>query len=190
MTQNENTNRQWILSERPAGEPTDKTLKLVESEIPKAIDTQMLLRTMFLSLDPYVRGRISEAPSYSPPVALGDVMAGGTVTRVVTSNVKGCAVGDFVLSFSGWQDYAVSDGKSVTNLGKAPAHPSWALGIMGMPGFTAWAGLTQIGAPKADETLVVAAATGPVGATVGRSAISWDAMLWALPVVQRNVPML
>jgi NADPH-dependent curcumin reductase CurA len=168
MTQNQKTNRQWILAERPVGEPTDKTLKLVEAEVPKAGDGQMLLRTMYLSLDPYIRGRMSDAPSYSPPVALGGVMVGGTVSEVVTSNLKGFAAGDFVLSFSGWQDYALTDGKGVTNLGKSPTHPSWALGIMGMPGFTAWAGLTQIGAPKAGETLVVAAATGPVGATVGQ----------------------
>ena len=168
MTQNEKTNRQWILSERPVGEPTNKTLKLVEVEVPKAGDGQMLLRTMYLSLDPYMRGRMSDAPSYSPPVALGGVMVGGTVAQVVTSSAKGFTAGDFVLSFSGWQDYALFDGKGVTNLGKAPTHQSWALGIMGMPGFTAWAGLTQIGAPKAGETLVVAAATGPVGATVGQ----------------------
>ena len=168
MTQNENINRQWILSERPVGEPTDKTLKLVEGDVPKAADGQMLLRTIFLSLDPYMRGRMSDAPSYSPPVALGGVMVGGTVAQVVTSNTKGFAIGDFVLSFNGWQDYGVSDGKGVTNLGHAPTHPSWALGVMGMPGFTAWAGLTQIGAPKSGETLVVAAGTGPVGATVGQ----------------------
>ena len=168
MTQNKKNNRQWILAERPVGEPTDKTLNLVEGDIPTAGVGQMLLRTIYLSLDPYMRGRMSDAPSYSPPVALGAVMVGGTVAQVVTSNAKGFAVGDFVLSFSGWQDYAVSDGKGATNLGKSPTHPSWALGIMGMPGFTAWAGLTQIGAPKAGETLVVAAATGPVGATVGQ----------------------
>ena len=168
MTQNKKINRQWILFERPVGEPTESTLKLVEGDIPKAGDGQMLLRAIFLSLDPYMRGRMSDAPSYSPPVALGDVMVGGTVAQVVTSNAKGFATGDFVLNFGGWQDYSVSDGKGVTNLGKSPVHPSWALGIMGMPGFTAWAGLTQIGAPKAGETLVVAAATGPVGATVGQ----------------------
>ncbi len=168
MTQNEKTNRQWILAERPVGEPTDKTLKLVEGDIPKVGDGQILLRTVYLSLDPYMRGRMSDTPSYSPPVPVGGVMVGGTVAQVMTSTAKGFAAGDFVLSFNGWQDYAVSDGKSVTNLGKSPTHPSWALGIMGMPGFTAWAGLTQIGAPKSGETLVVAAATGPVGATVGQ----------------------
>jgi NADPH-dependent curcumin reductase len=168
MTQNDKINRQWILAERPVGEPTNTTLKLVEGDIPKASDGQMLLRTVFLSLDPYMRGRMSDRPSYAPPVALGAVMVGGTVAQVITSSAKGFSDGDFVLSFNGWQDYGVSDGKGVTNLGKSPTHPSWALGIMGMPGFTAWAGLTQIGAPKAGETLVVAAATGPVGATVGQ----------------------
>jgi NADPH-dependent curcumin reductase CurA len=95
-------------------------------------------------------------------------MVGGTVAWVVTSNLAGFAPDDYVLSFNGWQDYALSDGKGVTNLGQSPAHPSWALGILGMPGFTAWAGLKQIGAPKPGETIAVAAATGPVGATVGQ----------------------
>tara|TARA_R110002096_G_scaffold16898_10_gene58027 strand:+ start:44259 stop:45134 length:876 start_codon:yes stop_codon:yes gene_type:complete len=115
-----------------------------------------------------MRGRMSAAKSYAEPVAIGDVMIGGTVAQVVSSDVKGFAAGDFVLSFSGWQDYAVSNGEGVTNLGSDPKHPSWALGIMGMPGFTAYAGLKYIGEPKAGETLVVAAATGPVGATVGQ----------------------
>ena len=115
-----------------------------------------------------MRGRMSDAPSYAPPVAVGDVMVGGTVARVVNSNIDGFSAGDWVLCANGWQDYALSDGEGVTNLGTSPAHPSWALGVLGMPGFTAWAGLTQIGAPKAGETIVVAAATGPVGATVGQ----------------------
>ncbi|MCA1288703.1 NADP-dependent oxidoreductase, partial [Salipiger bermudensis] len=122
----------------------------------------------YLSLDPYMRGRMSDAPSYAAPVEIDGVMEGGTVAQVVTSQVDGFAPGDWVLSFNGWQDYALSDGAGLTNLGKSPAHPSWALGIMGMPGFTAWAGLTQIGAPKPGETIAVAAATGPVGATVGQ----------------------
>lgn len=168
MTQNEKINRQWILAERPVGEPTAKTLKLIKGDVPIVGDGQMLLRTIYLSLDPYMRGRMSDAPSYSPPVALGGVMVGGTVAQVVKSTAKGFAASDLVLCLNGWQDYCISDGKGVTNLGKSPNRPSWALGIMGMPGFTAWAGLTQIGAPKSGETLVVAAATGPVGATVGQ----------------------
>lgn len=168
MTLRSHINRQWRLAERPFGEPTSKTLRLTETPIIAAGDGQLLLRTVFLSLDPYMRGRMSDAPSYAAPVAVGDVMVGGTVSRVVESHVHAFAEGDWVLSYNGWQDYAVSDGRGVTNLGPSPAHPSWALGILGMPGFTAWAGLTLIGQPKASETIVVAAATGPVGATVGQ----------------------
>lgn len=168
MTQTTKTNRQIVLAERPKGEPTQDTLKLTETDIPTAGAGQMLLRTTFLSLDPYMRGRMSDAPSYAAPVEIGGVMVGGTVAQVVSSDVDGFAKGDHVLSFNGWQDYAVSDGAGVTNLGQTPDHPSWALGILGMPGFTAWAGLTRIGAPQPGETIVVAAATGPVGATVGQ----------------------
>ena len=168
MTQRSDINRQWLLAERPSGEPTSKTLRLTETSIPIAADGQLLLRTVFLSLDPYMRGRMNDAPSYAAPVAVGGVMVGGTVSRVVESHIPAFAKGDWVLSYHGWQDYAVSDGRGVTNLGPSPAHPSWALGVLGMPGFTAWAGLTFIGQPKAGETIVVAAATGPVGATVGQ----------------------
>ncbi|MEP9396688.1 NADP-dependent oxidoreductase [Mesorhizobium sp. KR2-14] len=168
MPQTDKTNRQLILAQRPKGEPDANTLRLVESPIPVPSAGQMLLRTEYLSLDPYMRGRMSDAPSYAAPVEIGGVMVGGTVARVVTSHVERFAPGDWVLSFNGWQDYALSDGKGVTNLGQSPEHPSWALGILGMPGFTAWAGLKQIGAPKPGETIAVAAATGPVGATVGQ----------------------
>ena len=170
MAQSETINRRFILAERPQGEPNEETLKLEEADVPTPSGGEMLLRTQYLSLDPYMRGRMSDAPSYAAPVAIGDVMEGGTVAKVVTSKVDGFAEGDFVLSRNGWQDYAVSDGKGVQKLGRDPKNPSYALGILGMPGFTAWAGLTQIGAPKAGETLVVAAATGPVGATVGQIA--------------------
>ena len=168
MTQRTDINRQWLLAERPAGEPTSKTLRLAETSVPAVGEKQVLLRTVFLSLDPYMRGRMSDAPSYAAPVAVGGVMVGGTVSRVVASNLPAFAVGDWVLSYNGWQDYAVSDGRGLTNLGASPTNPSWALGVLGMPGFTAWAGLTLIGQPKAGETIVVAAATGPVGATVGQ----------------------
>ena len=168
MAQTETVNRQLVLAERPKGEPTKDTLRLVEGDVPSPGVGQILLRTEYLSLDPYMRGRMSDAPSYAAPVEIDGVMEGGTVAQVVTSQVDGFAPGDWVLSFNGWQDYALSDGAGLTNLGKSPAHPSWALGIMGMPGFTAWAGLTQIGAPKPGETIAVAAATGPVGATVGQ----------------------
>jgi NADPH-dependent curcumin reductase CurA len=168
MTQTATTNRQLILAQRPKGEPTASTLTLIESPVPTPAAGEMLLRTEYLSLDPYMRGRMSDAPSYAASVEIGGVMVGGTVAQVVSSNVAGFAPGDYVLSFNGWQDYAVSDGTGVANLGQSPENPSWALGILGMPGFTAWAGLKQIGAPKPGETIAVAAATGPVGATVGQ----------------------
>lgn len=168
MTQTPDTNRRLVLARRPKGEPDKSTLRLETGEVPQPGPGQMLLRTEFLSLDPYMRGRMSDAPSYAASVEIDDVMVGGTVAKVVKSNIDAFKEGDWVLSFNGWQDYALSDGAGVTALGREPAHPSWALGIMGMPGFTAWAGLTQIGKPKAGETICVAAATGPVGATVGQ----------------------
>lgn len=168
MPQSTTTNRRFVLAERPRGEPNEQTLRLETGEVPTPVDGQMLLRTVFLSLDPYMRGRMSDAPSYAAPVEIGQTMVGGTVSRVVSSKLDGFAEGDWVVGFSGWQDYALSDGKGVTRLGANPTHPSWALGVTGMPGLTAWAGLTQIGQPKAGETLVVGGATGPVGATVGQ----------------------
>lgn len=170
MTQSPTLNRGLVLAARPKGEPTAQTLRMETAALPNPAPGQMLLRTEYLSLDPYMRGRMSDAPSYAAPVALGAVMEGGTVAQVMVSHVDGFAAGDWVLSYNGWQDYALSDGKGVTSLGTDPAHPSWALGIMGMPGFTAWAGLTQIGVPKPGEVVCVAAATGPVGATVGQLA--------------------
>ncbi|AUR05026.1 putative NADP-dependent oxidoreductase [Phaeobacter inhibens] len=168
MTQTSTTNRQFVLAERPKGEPTDSTLRLETTEVPTPGEGQMLLRNEYLSLDPYMRGRMSSAPSYAAPVEIDEVMVGGTVAEVVTSNVKGYEKGDWVVAFGGWQDYTLSDGTGVINMGKNPQNPSWALGVLGMPGLTAWAGLTQIGQPKEGETLVVAGASGPVGATVGQ----------------------
>jgi len=168
MPQSETQNRQFVLAERPKGEPTDNTLRLETTEVPTPGKGQMLLRNEYLSLDPYMRGRMSSAPSYAPPVEIGEVMVGGTVAQVVSSDVQGYEAGDWVVAFGGWQDYTLSDGTGVINMGKSPQNPSWALGVLGMPGLTAWAGLTQIGQPKEGETLVVAGASGPVGATVGQ----------------------
>ena len=168
MTQSNTRNRRFVLAERPKGEPDDNTLRLETDDLPTPGKGQMLLRNEYLSLDPYMRGRMSDAPSYAPPVEIGDVMVGGTVAQVVGSDVHGFAEGDWVVAFGGWQDYALSDGKGVINMGKDPENPSWALGVLGMPGLTAWAGLTQIGQPNAGETLGVAGASGPVGATVGQ----------------------
>lgn len=170
MAQSSNINRRIVLAERPVGLPDENTLKLDEAEVPQAGDGQMLLRTVYLSLDPYMRGRMNDTKSYATPVQIGEVMTGQVVAEVVSSGVDGFAAGDHVLHGSGWQDYAISDGTGVLNLGKHPQNPSWSLGILGMPGYTAYAGLLKIGEPKAGETVVVAAASGPVGATVGQIA--------------------
>lgn len=168
MPQSMTRNRRFVLAERPKGEPDENTLRLETEDAPTQGKGQMLLRNEYLSLDPYMRGRMSDAPSYAAPVAIGAVMVGGTVAEVVSSDVAGFAEGDWVQAFGGWQDHALSDGVGVINMGKSPDNPSWALGVLGMPGLTAWAGLTRIGQPKAGETLVVAGASGPVGATVGQ----------------------
>ncbi|WP_288843282.1 NADP-dependent oxidoreductase [uncultured Deefgea sp.] len=164
------TNRQIVLNSRPVGAPTPADFRLIESAIPTPAAGEILLRTTHLSLDPYMRGRMSDAPSYAPPVALNDVMVGGTIARVEASNNPQFKVGDVVLSYSGWQDYAISNGEGVNVLPADMAQPSLALGVLGMPGFTAYMGLLDIGQPKAGDTVVVAAASGAVGAIVGQIA--------------------
>lgn len=168
MTFENSRRRRWVLASRPVGEPTAENFRLEESDIPEPGEGEVLLRTVYLSLDPYMRGRMSDAPSYSPPVEVGATMVGGTVSRVAASRHPDFKEGEWVLGYDGWQNYAISRGEDLVKLGDAPEHPSWALGITGMPGFTAYMGLLDIGQPKAGETLVVAAATGPVGSTVGQ----------------------
>jgi NADPH-dependent curcumin reductase CurA len=170
MTQTPLLNRQIQLASRPVGTPTAASFHLASTAMPVAGVGQVLLRTVYLSLDPYMRGRMSEAASYAASVALGAPMVGATVCRVETSQHPGFAVGDWVLAYTGWQDYAVSDGTGLTKLDPALTRPSYALGVLGMPGFTAYMGLLDIGAPKAGETVVVAAATGAVGSVVGQIA--------------------
>jgi len=170
VSQSTSTNRRLVLAERPKGLPNENTLRLESVGLPEPADNEMLLRTQYLSLDPYMRGRMNDAKSYAEPVKIDEVMTGQVVAQVVSSNIEKFAVGDYVLAGSGWQDYALSDGNDVLNLGKSPKNPSWALGILGMPGYTAYAGLLKIGEPQPGETVVVAAASGPVGATVGQIA--------------------
>ena len=170
MPQSTTINRRILLNRRPVGAPTSEDFQLVSGLVPQPEAGQVLLRTMFLSLDPYMRGRMSDGPSYAAPVALGEVMVGGTVSRVEASHNPRFTVGDLVLGYTGWQDYAVSDGKGLTKLDAADPHPSHALGILGMTGFTAYMGLLDIGRPVAGETVVVAAASGAVGSVVGQIA--------------------
>lgn len=168
MSQSPLHNRRLVLASRPHGAPTTANLRLEQQAIPTPAEGQVLLRSVYLSLDPYMRGRMSDAASYAASVGIDEVMVGATVSRVMVSHHPQYSVGDWVLAYSGWQDYALSDGSDLTALGPNPRNPSHALGILGMPGFTGYMGLLDIGQPKAGETLVVAAATGPVGATVGQ----------------------
>jgi len=170
MLANKNINRRIVLNSRPIGGPTADNFLIKETAIPVPTEGQVLLRTLFLSLDPYMRGRMSDAASYAPPVEIGSVMIGGTVSRVEKSLHLDYQAGDLVLSFNGWQDYAVSDGTGLTKLNPQMPQPSLALGVLGMPGFTAYMGLLDIGRPQSGETVAVAAASGAVGSVVGQIA--------------------
>jgi NADPH-dependent curcumin reductase len=163
-------NRQILLASRPRGEPTAYNFRLVETDIPEPGPSQMLLRTIYLSLDPYMRGRMNAGASYAQPVEIGGVMEGGAVSEVVQSNIPDYKIGDLVVARTGWQDYTLSDGKGVQPVDPALGPISYALGVLGMPGMTAYTGLLNIGNPQAGETLVVAAASGAVGSVVGQIA--------------------
>jgi NADPH-dependent curcumin reductase CurA len=163
-------NTQIRLASRPVGRPTAENFSITQEPVESPGDGQVLIRTQYLSLDPYMRGRMSDAPSYAPPVTVGGLMVGGTVGEVVSSNDPRFTAGDLVLGYGGWQSYAVQPAEWLRKLDPAQAPVTTALGVLGMPGFTAYAGLTQIGRPKPGETVVVAAASGPVGATVGQLA--------------------
>jgi len=164
------TNRKIVLASRPEGAPQPSNFRLEQSPAPEPRDGQVLLRTLWLSLDPYMRGRMSAARSYAKPVEVGEPMVGGTVNEVVASKHPDFKPGDVVLGYAGWQDYAVSDGAGLRKLDARRAPVSTALGVLGMPGMTAYAGLLTIGQPKGGETVAVAAATGPVGSLVGQIA--------------------
>ena len=163
-------NRRITLAARPQGLPTTRDFLLETQPAPGPGEGQVLLRTRLLSLDPYMRGMMDEAgPGYAPGVRIGQAMVGGTVSEVVLSRNPRFRVGERVLSNAGWQDYALSDGSDLMPLGDLP-QPSLALGGLGMPGFTAYVGLLDIGEPRPGETVVVAAATGAVGSVVGQLA--------------------
>lgn len=163
-------NRRIVLASRPHGEPSAAHFRLEEARAPTPKAGEVLLRTRYLSLDPYMRGRMSATRSYAKPVEIGETMVGATVSEVVASQNAAYAPGDIVTAFGGWQDFAVSDGQGLRRLDPAAAPVTTALGILGMPGMTAYTGLLNIGRPAAGETVVVAAATGPVGSLVGQIA--------------------
>jgi len=164
------SNRRIVLAAHPRGLPVARDFRLENVAVQQPGEGQVLLRTLVLSLDPYMRNLMDPiGPGYAPPVALGAALVGGTVSRVVASHHPAFREGDLVLANAGWQDYALSDGSDLLPLGDI-SHPSHALGGLGMPGFTAYVGLLDIGQPKPGETVVVAAATGAVGAMVGQIA--------------------
>ncbi len=170
MPQSLAVNRRIVLAARPSAAVGPEHFRIEETAVPVPAAGQVLLRTMFLSLDPYMRGRMNDAPSYAPCVQIGAVMTGGAVSQVVASRHPAFQPGDRVMGYTGWQDYALSDSSGLTPLPAEMARPSLSLGVLGMPGFTAYMGLMDIGQPKAGETVVVAAASGAVGAVVGQIA--------------------
>ncbi|HEV7765929.1 MAG TPA: NADP-dependent oxidoreductase [Thermoanaerobaculia bacterium] len=163
-------NTQILLKSRPQGMPDASHFETVEIPIPEAGAGQVLRRTIWLSVDPYMRGRMSEAKSYAAPAKLGEPMVGATVSQVIASNSPRFAPGDFVLGYDGWQAYGVGDAKLLRALDPAVAPVSYALGVLGMPGLTAYVGLLDIGQPKSGETVVISAAAGAVGSIAGQIA--------------------
>src|SRR6185295_2399561 len=143
------TARRIVLASRPVGEPKPSDFRLEEFAVPQAGPGQLLLRTKWLSLDPYMRGRMSDAPSYAKPVGVGEVMEGGTVSEVVASDNKAYQAGEIVLGHTGWQTHALSNGAGLRKLDPKLAPVSTALGVLGMPGMTAYSGLAEIGKPRA-----------------------------------------
>lgn len=164
------TNRQWLLANRPAGEPSESDFEMIEGPVPEPGDGEFVARALYLSLDPYMRGRMRDVKSYAAPAALGEVMVGGVVSQVIASNNAAFAEGDIVQGNFGWQEYAASDGAGVQLVDASLAPISTAVGVLGMPGMTAYFGLLEVGQPAAGETVVVSAASGAVGGVVGQIA--------------------
>ncbi len=164
------TNKQILLASRPTGWVEETNFKLVEAPVPLIADGQVLVRNHFLSLDPYMRGRMNDTKSYAAPVNLGDVMIGGTAGEVVASKNPKFNVGDKVVGMLGWQLYGVSDGTMLMKVDDRHIPLSAYLGAVGMPGVTAWYGLMDLCQPKPGETVVVTAASGAVGSVVGQLA--------------------
>ena len=163
-------NKQVLLANRPTGWVKESDFRIVETPLPAPGEGQVLIKNSYLSLDPYMRGRMNDARSYAAKAELGDVMTGETVGEVIESRSAKFAKGDWVAGRVGWQQYAVSDGSNLRKIDTELAPPSAHLGVVGMPGVTAYVGLLDIGQPKAGETVVVSAASGAVGSVVGQMA--------------------
>lgn len=163
-------NKQWLLNSRPHGEPVLDNFKLVETPIPEPGEGEMLLKTIYMSLDPYMRGRMNDTKSYAAKAELGDPMSGTGVSVVVKSNIPAFKEGEYIVSQTCWQSHSISNGVGVMKVDPANAPISTGVGILGMPGLTAYVGLLDIGQPKEGETVVVSAASGAVGSIVGQIA--------------------
>jgi NADPH-dependent curcumin reductase CurA len=164
------TNKQVLLANRPNGWVTESDFRIVEQPLADPREGEVLVRNLFLSLDPYMRGRMNASKSYAASVELGAVMVGGTVGEVTESRNPAFKAGDIVVGYLGWQQHAVSDGRELRKVARRNFPLSLYLGTVGMPGVTAWIGLNKIGQPKSGETVVVSAASGAVGSVVGQLA--------------------
>ena len=165
-----NINRQFVLASRPVGLPRESDFKMIETPLPDLKDGELLVRAVYLSVDPYMRGRISGMKSYAAPVEIGGIIVAGGIARVVESKNPGFAPGDVVDIYMGWQEYAISNGKGLRKLDPSMAPVSTGLGVLGMTGLTAYFGLLDVCAPKPGETVVVSGAAGAVGSIVGQLA--------------------
>jgi len=163
-------NRQILLVKRPTGIPDESCFKLVASSMPQPTNGQVLVRTRFISVDPYMRGRMNDRKSYIPPFQLNEVLNGEVVGEVTESKSNNFVRGNFVVGNLGWQEYSTAGEKQVRKINPEIAPVSTALGVLGMPGLTAYFGLLDIGQPKQDETVVVSGAAGAVGTIVGQIA--------------------
>jgi len=164
------TMKQIVLASRPDGAPTPENFRLEEHPIPTPGDGEVLVRVHYMSLDPYMRGRMDDAKSYAANIPVDGKMEGGSVGEIIVSNADGFEVGDFVMGGFGWATHAVAPTAGLAKIDPDAAPITYSLGVLGMPGLTGWYGLTEIGKPKEGETVVVAAATGPVGSMVGQIA--------------------
>ena len=167
---NEAVNRRILLAARPRGRPTTDNFRLDEAPVPVPGAGEMLCRTIYLSLDPYMRGRMNDVKSYIPPFQIGEVLQAGVVGQVVASNFEGIAEGDHVMGMLGWENYSVSDGRMLRKIPQGPVPLSYHLGVLGMPGMTAYVGLMKIAEAKEGDNVFVTAASGAVGSIVGQLA--------------------
>ncbi|MCC6586411.1 MAG: NADP-dependent oxidoreductase [Bryobacterales bacterium] len=162
------THSRWVLASRPSGMPEEANFRLEQGPVPEAKQGELLAEILYLTVDPYMRGRIKNAASYAKPVEIGELMQGGGVGRVIASNNPKFAPGDIVEGMTGWQSHVATDGKGYRKVDPSLAPVSTALGILGMPGLTAYFGLLDVGQPKAGETVLVSGAAGAVGSLVGQ----------------------